>query len=240
MTRLPGIKKAEGRPHTRPPIGHTRVHPTPTISQIVYRAVAMLVPLPPPPPPSRRNITANALAVLEAMAAHNVRTLIYSSTCATYGEPDKMPTLKELPSSVFPVNYFRWDKKEEQSSDLYRFCHLMTKFRKTVAIARHQPGKPDWSEASRFVAFTMKDKTKGKIYVAFNTSHLPVVVGLLERSGFRWEPVVDTGKEAPYDFLTDVLPDRAVTVYQFSHFLNSNLYPMLSYSSIILVLRPDV
>jgi hypothetical protein len=35
MTRLPGIKKAEGRPHTRPPIRHTRVHPTPTISQVM-------------------------------------------------------------------------------------------------------------------------------------------------------------------------------------------------------------
>ncbi|ONM18232.1 hypothetical protein ZEAMMB73_Zm00001d004053 [Zea mays] len=68
--------------------------------KIVYRAVAMSVPLPPPPPPSRRNITANTLAVLEAMAAHNVRTLIYSSTCATYGEPDKMPSLKELPRSA--------------------------------------------------------------------------------------------------------------------------------------------
>jgi isoamylase len=85
-----------------------------------------------------------------------------------------------------------------------------------------------------------KDETKGKIYVAFNTSHLPVVIGLLECSGFRWELVVDTGKEEPYDFLIDGLPDCVVTVYQFSHFLNSNLYPMLSYSSIILVLRPDV
>ncbi|AQK42531.1 Isoamylase 1 chloroplastic [Zea mays] len=198
----------------------------------------MPVPLHPPPPPPRRNIIANTLAVLEAMAAHNVRTLIYSSTCATYGEPDKMPSLKELPSiilvisqswmhwkallkgkqysnmacsylaflfvcvvscmfytkslyahnlciltsisaqkslyaskqtfgivvhigfnttSVVPgvpmfymgdeyghtkgennntychdhyVNYFRWDRKEEQSFDLYRFCCLMTKFRK--------------------------------------------------------------------------------------------------------------
>ncbi|KAL5649493.1 hypothetical protein ACJX0J_040302, partial [Zea mays] len=27
------------------------------------------------------------------------------------------------------VNYFRWDRKEEQSFDLYRFCCLMTKFR---------------------------------------------------------------------------------------------------------------
>ena len=63
----------------------------------MYRAVAMSVPLPPPPPPSRRNITANTLAVLEAMAAHNVRTLIYSSTCATYGEPDKMPIAEGTP-----------------------------------------------------------------------------------------------------------------------------------------------
>uniref|UniRef100_A0A6N2K016 UDP-glucose 4-epimerase n=1 Tax=Salix viminalis TaxID=40686 RepID=A0A6N2K016_SALVM len=30
------------------------------------------------------NITSNTLVVLEAMAAHNVKTLIYSSTCATY------------------------------------------------------------------------------------------------------------------------------------------------------------
>jgi len=85
-----------------------------------------------------------------------------------------------------------------------------------------------------------KDETKGEIYVAFNTSHLPVVVGLPPHPGFRWEPVVDTDKAAPYDFLTDDLLDRALTVNQFSHFLNSNLYPMLSYSSIILVLRPDV
>ncbi|XP_020594515.1 probable UDP-arabinose 4-epimerase 3, partial [Phalaenopsis equestris] len=37
------------------------------------------------------NITSNTLVILEAMAKHGVRTLIYSSTCATYGEPEKMP-----------------------------------------------------------------------------------------------------------------------------------------------------
>lgn len=31
------------------------------------------------------------------MAAHGVRTLIYSSTCATYGEPEKMPITEETP-----------------------------------------------------------------------------------------------------------------------------------------------
>lgn len=27
------------------------------------------------------------------------------------------------------INYFRWDKREESSSDFYRFCRLMMKFR---------------------------------------------------------------------------------------------------------------
>jgi len=31
------------------------------------------------------------------MATHNVNTLIYSSTCATYGEPEKMPITEETP-----------------------------------------------------------------------------------------------------------------------------------------------
>jgi nucleoside-diphosphate-sugar epimerase len=35
--------------------------------------------------------------VLEAVAAHNVNTLIYSSTCATYGEPDTMPIVEITP-----------------------------------------------------------------------------------------------------------------------------------------------
>lgn len=43
------------------------------------------------------NITANTLIVLEAMAANNVKTLIYSSTCATYGEPEKMPITEKTP-----------------------------------------------------------------------------------------------------------------------------------------------
>lgn len=35
--------------------------------------------------------------VLEAMSAYDVKTLIYSSTCATYGEPDKMPITEDTP-----------------------------------------------------------------------------------------------------------------------------------------------
>ncbi|RWR88682.1 putative UDP-arabinose 4-epimerase 3 [Cinnamomum micranthum f. kanehirae] len=43
------------------------------------------------------NITLNTLTVLEVMAAHGVKTLIYSSTCATYGQPEKMPITEATP-----------------------------------------------------------------------------------------------------------------------------------------------
>ncbi|XP_054791334.1 UDP-arabinose 4-epimerase 1-like [Prosopis cineraria] len=55
------------------------------------------------------NITSNTLLVLESMAKHGVTTLIYSSTCATYGEPEKMPITEETPQ--FPINPYGKAKK---------------------------------------------------------------------------------------------------------------------------------
>ncbi|KAM4087954.1 hypothetical protein ACB094_07G034800 [Castanea mollissima] len=151
------------------------------------------------------------------------------------------------------INYFQWDKKENSSSDFFRFCCLMTKFRheceslglydfptaERLQWHGHTPGMPDWSETSRFVAFTLIDSVKGEIYVAFNSSHLPVVITLPEHPGFRWEPLVDTSKPTPYDFLSIDLPGRDIAYDQYAHFLDANLYPMLSYSSIILILSPE-
>lgn len=52
------------------------------------------------------NITSNTLTVLEAMSARGVPTLIYSSTCATYGEPEKMPITEGTPQvSVLKAEY---------------------------------------------------------------------------------------------------------------------------------------
>jgi isoamylase len=84
------------------------------------------------------------------------------------------------------------------------------------------------------------DSVKGEIYVAFNTSHLPFTVTLPERPGYRWEPLVDTSKKAPYDFLTPDLRGRDIAIQQYAQFLDANMYPMLSYSSIILLRTPDV
>ncbi|KAJ9163165.1 hypothetical protein P3X46_022864 [Hevea brasiliensis] len=55
------------------------------------------------------NITSNTLVVLESMAAHEVKTLIYSSTCATYGEPEKMPITEDTPQ--VPINPYGKAKK---------------------------------------------------------------------------------------------------------------------------------
>uniref|UniRef100_A0A1J3I0D3 UDP-arabinose 4-epimerase 1 n=2 Tax=Noccaea caerulescens TaxID=107243 RepID=A0A1J3I0D3_NOCCA len=55
------------------------------------------------------NITSNTLVVLETMAAHGVKTLIYSSTCATYGEPETMPITEETPQ--VPINPYGKAKK---------------------------------------------------------------------------------------------------------------------------------
>ncbi|CAA0818723.1 Isoamylase 1- chloroplastic [Striga hermonthica] len=151
------------------------------------------------------------------------------------------------------INYFRWDKMEEASSDFFRFCCLMTNFRNECEslglndfptadrLQWHScvPGVPDWSECSRFVAFTLIDSVKGELYIAFNASHVAVTVALPERPGYRWEPLVDTGKPAPFDFLSEDLPERETAIKQYAHFLDSNFYPMLSYSSIVLLLSPD-
>ena len=34
-----------------------------------------------------------------------------------------------LIAAMLQLNYFQWDKREQSSSDFFRFCCLMTKFR---------------------------------------------------------------------------------------------------------------
>lgn len=44
-----------------------------------------------------RNNTTGVLYLLEAMNTTGVKKLIFSSTCATYGQPDRMPMTEDLP-----------------------------------------------------------------------------------------------------------------------------------------------
>ena len=49
-----------------------------------------------------RNNTVGSLSLLEAMQAHGVRDIVFSSTCATYGMPDVLPIAEAAPQR--PIN----------------------------------------------------------------------------------------------------------------------------------------
>ena len=44
-----------------------------------------------------RNNVAGGLSLLDAMRAHDVKRLVFSSTCATYGEPQTLPLTEDMP-----------------------------------------------------------------------------------------------------------------------------------------------
>ena len=51
-----------------------------------------------------RNNVGGAVSLLEAMAAHGIQMLIFSSTCATYGEPVQTPITESHPQQ--PINSY--------------------------------------------------------------------------------------------------------------------------------------
>ncbi len=54
------------------------------------------------------NNTAGTISLLRAMDARGVRRLVFSSTCATYGEPESMPIVETMPQK--PINPYGWSK----------------------------------------------------------------------------------------------------------------------------------
>ncbi len=54
------------------------------------------------------NNTTGTLGVLKALGAAGVNRLVFSSTCATYGEPEKMPIREDTAQS--PINPYGWSK----------------------------------------------------------------------------------------------------------------------------------
>jgi UDP-arabinose 4-epimerase len=71
-----------------------------------------------------RNNVGGTLSLLEAMRAADVGAIIVSSTCATYGQPDKMPIAEDCPQS--PINPYGASKlmMERLCKDFETACGL--------------------------------------------------------------------------------------------------------------------
>lgn len=54
------------------------------------------------------NNTAGTVSLLQAMEQVGVRRMVFSSTCATYGEPERMPIVETMPQN--PINPYGWSK----------------------------------------------------------------------------------------------------------------------------------
>ncbi len=55
-----------------------------------------------------RNNTSGTVSLLEAMQQSGVERIVFSSTCATYGEPEHMPIVETMPQE--PINPYGWSK----------------------------------------------------------------------------------------------------------------------------------
>ena len=54
------------------------------------------------------NNVVNTMNLLKVMLKHNVKKFIFSSTCATYGIPQKIPLVEDHPQN--PINPYGWTK----------------------------------------------------------------------------------------------------------------------------------
>ncbi|RMG01670.1 MAG: UDP-glucose 4-epimerase GalE [Planctomycetota bacterium] len=54
------------------------------------------------------NNTAGTVSMLQAMQKAGVHKMVFSSTCATYGEPEEVPIVETTPQS--PINPYGWSK----------------------------------------------------------------------------------------------------------------------------------
>ena len=55
-----------------------------------------------------RNNVVGTLSLLEAMRRHDCKRVVFSSTCATYGVPERLPLTEDCPQR--PINPYGWSK----------------------------------------------------------------------------------------------------------------------------------
>jgi isoamylase len=155
------------------------------------------------------------------------------------------------------LNWLDWAAARADAGGLRRFTRALLALRAARPALRRaayvgegdvtwhgvDPDEPDWTDASRFLAFSLpEDAAGGGLYAAFNASHLPAVPRLPAREGRAWVPLVDTGKAAPYDVLVadERLPaeEAAAARAALEGWTLEGAYPMLPWSCIVLESAP--
>lgn len=136
-----------------------------------------------------------------------------------------------------PLNWLQWSNKEA-NRDFFQFCKKLIFFRKKHPLLRRAhflteeditwhgyQGAPNWSEKSRFLAYTLIDQKKQEdLFIAFNASHEPVSVTLPLCKGRAWQLICDTAKTPPFDFYEEEGPTLDF----------STPYTMTPYSALLL------
>lgn len=79
------------------------------------------------------------------MAAHNVKTLIYSSTCATYGEPDTMPITEATPQVGLSMHGLLISKFKEYHA---QFTDSRQSFNQCRTLSIHMERQKRWQRTS--------------------------------------------------------------------------------------------
>lgn len=155
------------------------------------------------------------------------------------------------------LNYLDWQKAVADDEGLLRFTRHVIGLRKSHKELRRtgwihdgevqwhgvEPNLPDWTEASRFLGYTLSNGQGGGLYIAFNSSHLAQVVQLPNWHGRVWQLIVDTSKVAPFDVLVadERLPAEEVAAQRASMEMwkLEHCYPMLPRSCIIMESLPE-
>ena len=175
------------------------------------------------------------------------------------------------------LNWFDWSAAAADEWGLLRFQRSLLALRKARPELRRSdgtfvadgqvewhgvsPGEPDWSDASRLVALTLRgasegDDAGGGLYIAFSTAHVPVTLSLPRWHGRAWRPLIDTGKPSPLDVLVveeeeeedqegeekEQEARRALVLSALSSasaWTAEGLYPLLPWSMVVLESVPE-
>jgi len=117
-----------------------RIFTTHAIDAVLHFAASAYVGVSVTDPESYyRNNVAKGLELLSAMVRHNVKNLVFSSTCAVYGEPQKLPLTEDHVKN--PVNPYGYTKMvfEQMALDLARAKGLRPVFLRYFNAAGADP-----------------------------------------------------------------------------------------------------